>query len=195
MNENPISTYTGTAKILHWLMALLLFAMLGLGFYMSDLPLSPQKLQLYSWHKWTGVSAFLLLVIRLAWRLTHQPPALPTLTPKIQQWAAHLGHGSLYVLMLVIPLSGWLMSSAKGFQTVWFGVLPFPDLLEKNKELGAVLAEVHESLNIILILVLLIHIAATIKHHVLDKDDTLRRMLPRKSSSTMQDEQQPKSID
>ena len=195
MNENPISTYTGTAKILHWLMALLLFAMLGLGFYMSDLPLSPQKLQLYSWHKWTGVSAFLLLVIRLAWRLTHQPPALPTLTPKIQQWAAHLGHGSLYVLMLVIPLSGWLMSSAKGFQTVWFGVLPIPDLLEKNKELGAVLAEVHESLNIILILVLLIHIAATIKHHVLDKDDTLRRMLPSKSSSTMQDEQQPKSID
>jgi cytochrome b561 len=114
MNENPVSTYTGTAKILHWLMALLIFAMLGLGFYMSDLPLSPQKLQLYSWHKWAGVSAFLLLVIRLAWRITHQPPALPTQTPKIQQWAAHLGHVSLYVLMLVIPLSGWLMSSAKG---------------------------------------------------------------------------------
>ena len=188
MDENPESTYTGTAKILHWLMALLLFAMLGLGFYMSDLPLSPQKLQLYSWHKWAGVSAFLLLVIRLAWRLTHQPPALPIQTPKIQQWAAHLGHGALYVLMLVIPLSGWLMSSAKGFQTVWFGVLAIPDLLEKNKELGAVLAEVHELLNIILILVLLIHIAAAIKHHVLDKDNTLRRMLPSKSSSTMQDE-------
>ena len=195
MNENPESTYTGTAKILHWLMALLLFAMLGLGFYMSDLPLSPQKLQLYSWHKWAGVSAFLLLVIRLAWRLTHQPPELPIQTPKIQQWAAHLGHGALYVLMLVIPLSGWLMSSAKGFQTVWFGVLPIPDLLEKNKELGAVLAEVHELLNIILIVVLLIHIAAAIKHHVLDKDNTLHRMLPSKSSSTMQDELQSKSID
>lgn len=190
MNENPVSTYTGTAKILHWLMALLIFAMLGLGFYMSDLPLSPQKLQLYSWHKWAGVSAFLLLVIRLAWRITHQPPALPTQTPKIQQWAAHLGHGSLYVLMLVIPLSGWLMSSAKGFQTVWFGLIPIPDLLEKNKELGAVLAEVHELLNIVLILVLLIHIAAAIKHHVLDKDNTLRRMLPTKSSLTTQDEQQ-----
>ncbi len=190
MNENSVSTYTGTAKILHWLMALLLFAMLGLGFYMSDLPLSPQKLQLYSWHKWAGVSAFLLLVIRLAWRITHQPPALPTHMPKLQQWAAHLGHGALYVLMLVIPLSGWLMSSAKGFQTVWFGVLPIPDLIEKNKELGTVLVEVHELLNIFLIVVLIAHIAAAVKHHLLDKDDTLQRMLPSKSSSTTQDELQ-----
>jgi cytochrome b561 len=190
MNENSVSTYTGTAKILHWLMALLLFAMLGLGFYMSDLPLSPQKLQLYSWHKWAGVSAFLLLVIRLAWRITHQPPALPTHMPKFQQWAAHLGHGALYVLMLVIPLSGWLMSSAKGFQTVWFGVLPIPDLIEKNKELGTVLVEVHEILNSILIVVLIAHIAAAVKHHLLDKDDTLQRMLPSKSSSTTQDELQ-----
>lgn len=184
MHEDVVITYTGTAKILHWLMALLLFAMLALGFYMSDLPLSPQKLQLYSWHKWAGVSAFLLLVIRLAWRLTHQPPPLPTQMPKIQQWAAYLGHGVLYVLMLVIPLSGWLMSSAKGYQTVWFGVWPIPDLLEKNKELGAVLAEVHEALNIILILVLLVHIAAAVKHHFIDKDTTLHRMLPSKSSST-----------
>lgn len=187
MNENLVSTYTGTAKILHWLMALLLFAMLALGFYMSDLPLSPQKLQLYSWHKWAGVSAFLLLVIRLAWRMTHQPPAFPMQTPKIQQWAAHLGHGALYVLMLVIPLSGWLMSSAKGFQTVWFGVLPIPDLIEKNKELGAVLGEVHEALNIILILVLIVHVAAAVKHHFMDKDDTLLRMLPSKSPSTTQE--------
>lgn len=184
MNENLVSTYTGTAKILHWLMSLLLFSMLALGFYMSDLPLSPQKLQLYSWHKWAGVSAFLLLVIRLAWRLTHQPPAMSTQMPKIQKLAAHLGHGALYVLMFVIPLSGWLMSSAKGFQTVWFGVLPIPDLIEKNKELGAVLAEVHELLNITLIVILVVHIAAAVKHHFLDKDDTLRRMLPRESSST-----------
>ena len=90
--------------------------------------------------------------------------------------------------MLVIPLSGWLMSSAKGFQTVWFGVLPIPDLLEKNKELGAVLAEVHELLNIILIVVLVAHIAAAVKHHLLDKDDTLRRILPSKLSTTTQDE-------
>ncbi|MFY9721112.1 MAG: cytochrome b/b6 domain-containing protein, partial [Azonexus sp.] len=66
--------YTTTAKGLHWLMAILLFGMLALGFYMHDLPLSPQKLQLYSWHKWAGVSAFLLVLVRLAWRVTHIPP-------------------------------------------------------------------------------------------------------------------------
>ncbi len=81
--------------------------------------------------------------------------------------------------MLAMPLSGWLMSSAKGFQTVWFGILPIPDLLEKNKELGAQLAEVHAALAILFILTLLAHIAAALKHHFIDKDDILTRMLPR----------------
>ena len=152
--------YTRTAKSLHWAMAILLFGLLALGFYMKDLPLSPEKLQLYSWHKWAGVTAFLLVLVRLAWRVAHRPPALPASMPKLMQLAAHAGHLALYLLMLAIPLSGWLMSSAKGFQTVWFGILPIPDLLEKNKELGAQLAEVHEALAILLILTLLAHIGA-----------------------------------
>ena len=171
--------YTRTAKGLHWAMAILLFGLLALGFYMKDLPLSPEKLQLYSWHKWAGVTAFLLVLVRLAWRVAHRPPALPASMPKLMQLAAHAGHLALYLLMLAIPLSGWLMSSAKGFQTVWFGILPIPDLLEKNKELGAQLAEVHEALAILFILTLLAHIAAALKHHFIDKDDILTRMLPR----------------
>ena len=67
--------YTGTAKTLHWLMAILLFGLLALGFYMHDLPLSPEKLKLFSWHKWAGVTAFLLVLARLGWRVTHLPPA------------------------------------------------------------------------------------------------------------------------
>ena len=171
--------YTRTAKSLHWAMAILLFGLLALGFYMKDLPLSPEKLQLYSWHKWAGVTAFLLVLVRLAWRVAHRPPALPASMPKLMQLAAHAGHLALYLLMLAIPLSGWLMSSAKGFQTVWFGILPIPDLLEKNKELGAQLAEVHEALAILFILTLLAHIGAALKHHFIDKDDILTRMLPR----------------
>ena len=171
--------YTRTAKSLHWAMAILLFGLLALGFYMHDLPLSPEKLQLYSWHKWAGVTAFLLVLVRLAWRVAHRPPALPANMPKLMQLAAHAGHLALYLLMLAIPLSGWLMSSAKGFQTVWFGILPIPDLLEKNKELGAQLAEVHEALAILFILTLLAHIGAALKHHFIDKDDILTRMLPR----------------
>ena len=172
------NSYTKTAKGLHWLMAILLFGLLALGFYMHDLPLSPEKLKLYSWHKWAGVTAFLLVLVRLGWRVTHIPPALPESMPKLMQLAAHAGHLALYGLMLAIPLSGWLMSSAKGFQTVWFGVLPIPDLLDKNKELGDLLKTVHQSLNILFIVTLAGHIGAALKHHFIDKDDILTRMLP-----------------
>ncbi len=171
--------YTQTAKSLHWLMAILLFGLLALGFYMHDLPLSPEKLQLYSWHKWAGVTAFLLVLVRLAWRIAHRPPALPDSMPKTMQLAAHAGHLGLYLLMLAIPLSGWLMSSAKGFQTVWFGVLPIPDLLDKNKELGDLLQQVHMLLNLAFIAILAGHIGAALKHHFIDKDDILTRMLPK----------------
>lgn len=171
--------YTKTAKILHWLMAILLFGLLALGFYMHDLPLSPDKLKLYSWHKWAGVTAFLLVAFRLFWRITHRPPALPDSMPKIMQFAAHAGHLMLYLLMIAIPLSGWLMSSAKGFQTVYFGVLPIPDLLDKNKEVGDLLALVHKSLNLLFVAVLAGHIGAALKHHFIDKDGILTRMLPK----------------
>lgn len=170
--------YTATAKALHWLMALLIFGLLALGFYMHDLPLSPQKLKLYSWHKWAGVTVFLLVWLRLFWRLAHRPPALPASMPKLLQLAAHAGHLALYVLMIVIPISGWLMSSAKGVQTVWFGVLPLPDLLEKNKEVGDLLQTVHMSLNLFFAAVIAGHIGAALKHHFIDRDDILKRMLP-----------------
>jgi cytochrome b561 len=174
--------YASTAKALHWLMAILFFGLLALGFYMHDLPLSPEKLQLYSWHKWAGVTAFLLVWFRLFWRVTHRPPALPATMPPVMQLAAHAGHFLLYALMLAIPLSGWLMSSAKGFQTVWFGVLPIPDLLGKNKEVGDLLQTLHMSLNLLFVVVIVGHIGAALKHQIIDKDDILTRMLPRHST-------------
>ncbi len=174
--------YTPVAKALHWLMAVLLLGLLALGFIMTDLPLSPQKLQLYSWHKWAGVTAFLLVLVRLAWRTTYRPPPLPDHMPKMMQLAAHAGHALLYLLMIAIPLSGWLMSSAKGFQTVWFGVLPIPDLVGKNKELGDVLQAVHETLNLFFVVVLIGHVGAALKHHLIDRDDVLTRMLPVRST-------------
>ena len=170
------TAYTPVAKGLHWLMAVLILGLLALGLYMSDLPLSPQKLELYSWHKWAGVTVFGLVWLRLLWRLTHRPPALPdTLSPRMR-WVAHAGHWALYGLMVVIPLSGWLMSSAKGFQTVWFGVWPIPDLIGKDKALGDFLKEAHEALNSLLMLTLAGHVAAALWHHFVLKDDTLRRM-------------------
>jgi len=175
--------YTGTAKVLHWLIALLIIGLFTLGQYMSDLSMSPRKLQLYSWHKWFGVTVFLLVLIRLGWRLTHQPPALPAQMPKLQRTASHIGHTALYVLMLAIPLSGWLMSSAKGYQTVWFGVLPLPDLLSKDKQLGDLLAELHGALNGLMMLIVVVHALAALKHHFIDRDDVLKRMLPSRKPS------------
>ena len=170
------TTYTRTAKGLHWLMAVLIIGLLVLGIYMHELPLSPQKLQLYSWHKWAGVTVFALVWLRLAWRVTHQPPPLSEALSPLNRLAAHAGHAVLYVLMIAIPLTGWLMSSAKGFQTVWFGLLPIPDLLGRDKELGELLANVHKLLNLGLMATLLGHVSAALWHHFVHKDDTLRRM-------------------
>ena len=170
--------YTPIAIALHWLMAIGLIGLFAFGLYMADLPLSPEKLRFYSWHKWAGVTLFLLVIIRLAWRLAHRPPTLPEHMGRGEQFVAHAGHGLIYLLMFAVPLSGWLMSSAKGIQTVLFGVLPIPDLLEKNKELGHLLQTLHWGLNMLLAAVVVGHVAAALKHHFLDKDDVLTRMLP-----------------
>lgn len=170
--------YTRTAMLLHWLMAVLILGLFGLGIYMADLPLSPQKLKLYSYHKWAGITVLALALLRALWRIAHKPPLLPASQAHWQQLAAHAGHGLLYVLIFAAPLSGWLMSSALGFPVVWFGVLPLPDLLAKNKELGELLKLVHEYLNFAFLAVVIGHALAAVKHQWLDRDGTLDRMLP-----------------
>ena len=170
--------YTKTAIFLHWLVGLGIIGTLAMGLYMEGLPLSPSKLQLYSWHKWAGMSLLVLAIVRLAWRLSHPAPDLPETMGPISRLAAHAGHWVLYVLMIAIPLSGWLMSSAQGFPVVWFGVLPLPDLVAKNAELGAVLKGAHVLLNYTLIAVLIGHIGTALQHHFIKKDNVLIRMLP-----------------
>lgn len=171
------SAYSKTAIVLHWVIALAIFATFPLGAYMSDLALSPNRLKLFSWHKWLGVTIFMLAILRLLWRIGHTPPA-PEPMPRWQLVSSRVVHLSLYALILAIPLSGWLMSSAKGFQTVWFGVLPLPDLIGKDKALGAWLTQVHRTLNFTLLALVILHVAGALKHHFIDRDSTLRRMLP-----------------
>lgn len=170
--------YNNTAIALHWLIAMLIFIAFPLGLYMSDLTLSPTKLQLFSYHKWIGVTVFVLAIVRVIWRVTHTPPALPDSITRLQQIGSHIVHGFIYVMILAVPVSGWLMSSAKGFKTVWFGVLPLPDLVGKDKALGHLLELVHQSLNYFLLLLVVLHVAALIKHQFFDRDEVLSRMLP-----------------
>lgn len=168
--------YTAPAVVLHWLIAALIFVAFPLGVYMSDLPLSPTRLQLYSYHKWIGISVLLLVGLRIVWRLTHRPPALPDDLPRWQRAASHAVHGLLYLLILAVPMTGWLMSSAKGFTTVWFGVLPLPDLVEKNRELGQALGNAHAFLNYFLLALVILHVVAALKHHFHERRPFLQRM-------------------
>jgi len=173
---NTVLRYSPPAIVLHWLLALLIFVTFPLGVYMHELPLSPDKLKLYSYHKWIGITILMLASLRVMWRVTHTPPPLPGDMARWQRHASQVVHGLLYVLILAIPLSGWLMSSAKGFQTVWFGVLPLPDLVGKDKALGDLLAGVHETLNFTLLALVILHVGAALKHHFIERLPFLQRM-------------------
>lgn len=170
--------YAKSAIAAHWLIALLVLAALPLGFYMSDLPLSPRKLQLISWHKWIGVTVLLLLLPRLLIRLTRAVPEPVETMAAWQRAVASATHVALYALLAAVPLTGWLMSSAKGFPVVYLGLIPLPDLVGKDEALGKLLASAHEVLASGLMLLVALHVAAAIKHHLIDRDETLLRMVP-----------------
>jgi cytochrome b561 len=178
MSSAGNADYTGTAIALHWIAGALILGNLAFGLYMVDLQISPAKLRYYSWHKWAGVTIFLVSAARLLWRLSHPAPALPSSLPAWQRSAANASHHLLYVLFFAAPLTGWLFSSAAGFQTVYFGVLPIPDLLGKDKELADALQLVHRYVNYTLAALVIVHVAAALKHHVVDGDAVLARMLP-----------------
>jgi cytochrome b561 len=178
MNSTKAADYSATAIALHWIAALAILGNLAFGLYMADLPLSPAKLRYYSWHKWAGVTIFLLSAVRLLWRLAHPAPALPSAMAAWQRTVANASHHVFYLLFFAVPLSGWLFSSAAGFQTVYFGVLPLPDLLGKNKEVADIVKLVHSSASYTLAALVVVHVAAALKHHVADRDEVLARMLP-----------------
>jgi len=169
--------YTPTAMALHWLLALMILGSLSVGLYMTGLPFSPQRLRLYNWHKWAGVTILMLSAARLLWRLTHRPPpALPM--PVWQARASAAAHGLLYVLFFAVPLAGWAYSSSAGFPVVLFGVLPLPDFVAVDRVLAEDLKLLHRWLAWGLGAVVALHIAAALKHQFIDRDALLRRMLP-----------------
>ena len=171
------SRYTPFAIALHWLMALAILGSFSMGLYMADLPFSPQRLKLFNWHKWAGVGILALSALRLLWRLTHRPPsALPM--PGWQAAAAQATHTLFYLAFFAVPLTGWAMSSAKGFPIVWFGVLPLPDFVPKDPALGHVLEDLHSWLAWGLTVLVTAHVAGSLKHHFVDRDGLMGRMWP-----------------
>ena len=173
----PTLRYSTTAIGLHWLLALMIIGSFSLGVYMHELPFSPARLRYYNWHKWAGISILLLSMLRLAWRLTHRPPAAVAM-PGWQATAAHATHLLLYALFFIVPLVGWAYSSAAGFPIVWFGVLPLPDFVPVDKALAEAIKPWHERTAMLMAALVLLHIAGALKHQCIDRDGLLARMRP-----------------
>jgi cytochrome b561 len=171
--------YNGAAIALHWLIAALIVCGFYIGWIMTDIHgFTPTKLKYFSWHKWIGVTVFALAVIRVLWRATHRAPALDEATPVWQKAAAHFVHGLLYLLMLAIPLSGYFYSSAAGIRVVYLGIVPLPTLIGPDQALKATLRTVHVLLNYTLLALVVMHVAAALKHQFVDRDGLLARMIP-----------------
>lgn len=180
---NSAKRYGAVAVTLHWLTAAAIIGMLVLGKYMTDLAdIDQSKFPLYQLHKSIGITILVLSVGRLLWRLANVVPPLPAGIPAWQRWGAHGSHILLYVLIIAIPLSGWAQVSSNpiGIPTIWFGQFEIPPLpgLPVSVPFTHFMREAHENLGNLMILLLLVHVGAALKHHFWDRDTVLRRMLP-----------------
>jgi cytochrome b561 len=181
MNNDVLETpsrYGLIAILLHWLVAVLIGAAFVLGVVMVDIPgLTPTKLRYFSWHKWLGVTVLALAALRLLWRLWRGAPA-PVPMPLWQQRASAAGHALLYVLMFAVPLSGYFYSLAAGVPVVYMGLWPLPVLMEADPVLKPILKALHEALTNVMLTIIIVHILAALKHQFIDRDGTLKRILP-----------------
>ena len=172
--------YSTPAIALHWLLALMLLTSFCVGFYMSGLSFSPLRLKLYNWHKWAGIAILSLSALRLLWRLWRRPPPLPASMvrnmPAWQQAAHHGTHAALYLLFFAVPLPGWAYSSAAGFPVVFLGLLQLPDFVPASEALADALKPWHQFSAYTLAALAVLHVAAALKHHFVDRDGLLVRI-------------------
>jgi cytochrome b561 len=178
---NLTKGFTAPAKFLHWLMAAIIIVGWFVGFYASEFlsysnPHSG-KAGMITLHKDIATTVLLLIVLRSAWRLTHRPPHAAH-SSAFQSFAVWAGHLMLYALMIAMPISGWVTSSAAGYPVDFAGIIPLPALVSKSAAIESVADPIHIYLGWFTGVVILGHIAMALKHHFVDRDDTLRGMLP-----------------
>jgi len=178
MLPNTERAWGAVAKAFHWLVAIAILAQLTLGTIADEARLSPLKLDLFVWHKSIGVSILLLVIIRVAWRLGNPPPAAPDGVAAWERRLARISHGLLYLLMIVVPLTGWWISDTSRIPFSLYWVVPVPDLMAPDRDLSELAADLHGVLTKLLLAIVIVHILAALRHHFLLHNDTLLRMLP-----------------
>ena len=177
MLGNTEQSYGLVSRLLHWAMALVIIGMLSTGFLLERIEFGPTKLQIIGLHKSFGVVILTLVVFRIAWHvLGKYPKSLPT-HKVVEKFLAKAAHILLYVCMICMPLSGWLMSSSAGYPVSFFGLFDLPNLVEKNREFAGLMGQVHGAFAWGLVAVLGLHVLGGLKHHFVDKDSTLARMV------------------
>jgi cytochrome b561 len=168
--------YDPVARSFHGVMLVMILGLLAVGLYMTDLEPSPDKWQLYGLHKAIGMIALALIVARILWRATHQPPPALATHAQWERRLAGLVHGLLYFGMVAMPVSGYVMSSAGGHGISLFGLVDIPLLIQKNQAVGMVARTVHEFAGYALMAAIALHVAGAVKHAIIDRDPTLGRM-------------------
>jgi cytochrome b561 len=144
----------------------------------DDLPIGAHKLALLARHKSFGMTVLMLAILRLLWRLKNPPPELPGHMTSLERKLARATHIAFYVLLFAMPLTGWMMSSAKKYSVSWFGLFTWPNLIGKNEAAFDFLRATHDTMSVILLSIAVLHILAALKHHFWNKDNVLLRMLP-----------------
>jgi cytochrome b561 len=174
---NTTRSWGAVTKSLHWLIVVLIISQWAIAQYADSLPLVNKGPPL-NLHKSIGMTIFALAIFRLVWRVTHPVPSLEGLARTWERTLARISHALLYGLLLAMPLTGWLMSSARNFPVSWFGLLQFPDLVSPSRTLYQRMNDLHETLFGVLVVIAMLHVAGALKHHFIDRNEVLRRMLP-----------------
>lgn len=178
--RNSPDHWGAVSQSLHWLIMLLIAILATVGLIMTELPKTPKYFWVYDLHKSTGLLVLALVLVRIGWRLyAGKPRPLPEV-PAWQRRVAGVTHALLYILMLAIPLSGWLYDSASGLRPLrWYGALEVPKLAAPDEGLAEVARDAHEWLFWVLLALVIVHAGAALYHHLFRNDAVLARMLPR----------------
>jgi cytochrome b561 len=176
--RNTPDRWGAVSQLLHWLIVALVAIQATLGLTGLMLPIGMEKLAVLARHKSVGITILGLATLRLLWRWLNPTPPLPSNLKPHERFLAHFTHAALYLLLLAMPLTGWIMSSARGFTVSWFNLVALPNLVPKSETLYNTMVATHATLASALALAVALHIAGALRHHYVLKDNTLRRMLP-----------------